>query len=604
MVTKKDVNDTHVGLDHQNFSKSRFKSHSLKPYQYIIIGFNILLRVYSSLYMIIADCDETYNYWEPLNVLFRHFGKQTWEYSPEYAIRDYVYLFIYYTIGYPIQFFSSNFEGLPYSYSYYQFYAIRFIALNGFTSYAEIRLFQTINQRISAKVANWFLFFSSIAPGMSHAGVALLPSSFAMQCNCLGISNGVSAIVGERVDSYVYAILWFIAGGIIGWPFALALGLAFGLYTLLNISNWKNGKIVSIIIGCIAGSSIIVGTVVVTDSYLYSKNLLVPLNIVLYNVFGGEGEGPEIFGVEDFSYYVLNLLLNFNIIAILAYVGLVVNPILYGKITLLSVISSVPLFIWSFIFFSQPHKEERFLYPIYPLISLNAALLTPKLFTFVNRVVEKVFPRHQNLQRSFSALSQVVFVLLIFVISFLRIVNLVENYSAPLESFTSISQLEPSDHIKNVCMGREWYHYPNSFFLPDNFRLRFVKSGFDGLLPGDFNESYNNLRDITSYVPPNMNNKNLFEEDKVIDFALCDYYVDNTQQVGEDEYQIIKRNEEGQLEVDPEWKVLECNKLINPDGNHRGIGRLIYVPVFLRSLIPYQVEYMDFCSLERKREIV
>lgn len=33
-----------------------------------------------------------------------------------------------------------------------------------------------------------------------------------------------------------------------------------------------------------------------------------------------------------------------------------------------------PMYIWILIFFSQPHKEERFLFPIYPLICLSGAV--------------------------------------------------------------------------------------------------------------------------------------------------------------------------------------------------------------------------------------
>lgn len=35
----------------------------------------------------IADCDEVFNYWEPLHLLLYGSGFQTWEYSPLYAIR-------------------------------------------------------------------------------------------------------------------------------------------------------------------------------------------------------------------------------------------------------------------------------------------------------------------------------------------------------------------------------------------------------------------------------------------------------------------------------------------------------------------------------------
>ncbi len=60
-----------------------------------------------------------------------------------------------------------------------------------------------------------------------------------------------------------------------------------------------------------------------------------------------------------------------------------------------------------------------------------------------------------------------------------------ELFSAPLQVFEHSGELEKRGGSINVCVGREWYHYPNSMFLPDNARLRF-ESGFDGLLPGDF----------------------------------------------------------------------------------------------------------------------
>lgn len=44
-----------------------------------------------------------------------------------------------------------------------------------------------------------------------------------------------------------------------------------------------------------------------------------------------------------------------------------------------------------------------------------------------------------------------------------------------------------STRLINVCVGDEWYRYPSSFFLPGpDYRLQFVKSGFDGLLPAAF----------------------------------------------------------------------------------------------------------------------
>ena len=52
--------------------------------------------------------------------------------------------------------------------------------------------------------------------------------------------------------------------------------------------------------------------------FFYKKPVVVPLNIILYNVFSGPGRGPEIYGTEAWHFYIRNLLLNFNIWFILA----------------------------------------------------------------------------------------------------------------------------------------------------------------------------------------------------------------------------------------------------------------------------------------------
>ena len=65
------------------------------------------------------------------------------------------------------------------------------------------------------------------------------------------------------------------------------------------------------------------------DSYYYQKNLLVPLNLVLYNVFGGDNKGPDLYGTEHWSFYFLNLLLNFNIVLVLAILAIPLLVILF-----------------------------------------------------------------------------------------------------------------------------------------------------------------------------------------------------------------------------------------------------------------------------------
>ena len=64
------------------------------------------------------------------------------------------------------------------------------------------------------------------------------------------------------------------------------------------------------------------------DFHYYGKAILAPVSIVLYNVLSGDGRGPELYGVEPWTYYVKNGLLNLNVafpLALLAIPVLVRN---------------------------------------------------------------------------------------------------------------------------------------------------------------------------------------------------------------------------------------------------------------------------------------
>ncbi len=62
---------------------------------YVFLGANVLAAMYAP----IEDCDETFNYWEPTHYLSHGYGLQTWEYSPEYAIRSWAYISFHAIIG-------------------------------------------------------------------------------------------------------------------------------------------------------------------------------------------------------------------------------------------------------------------------------------------------------------------------------------------------------------------------------------------------------------------------------------------------------------------------------------------------------------------------
>lgn len=125
------------------------------------------------------------------------------------------------------------------------------------------------------------------------------------------------------------------------------------------------------------------------DTLFYGKLTIVPWNIIKYNVFPDEQRGPGLYGTEPVGYYIHNLLLNFNVIVPFAFASIPAilvthrierkrfgdraGPERSSPITLL-VMRLAPMYVWFAIMFSQPHKEERFLYPIYPLICFNGAV--------------------------------------------------------------------------------------------------------------------------------------------------------------------------------------------------------------------------------------
>lgn len=117
---------------------------------------------------------------------------------------------------------------------------------------------------------------------------------------------------------------------------------------------------------------------------------IVPWNIIKYNVFPDASRGPNLYGTEPFTYYIQNLLLNLNVafpFALFSLPALFITSRIdhkrFGERTsgpersspfTLMAMRLLPMYVWFAVFFAQEHKEERFMYPVYPLICFNAAV--------------------------------------------------------------------------------------------------------------------------------------------------------------------------------------------------------------------------------------
>lgn len=115
-----------------------------------------------------------------------------------------------------------------------------------------------------------------------------------------------------------------------------------------------------------------------------------PWNLIRYNIFGGEERGPNLYGTAPWTFYFNNLVLNFNILVPLALLSLPALAITYNvdrrrlgyaapssnnssPFTILA-LRLAPFYLWLLILTIQPHKEERFMFPSYPLLCFNAAM--------------------------------------------------------------------------------------------------------------------------------------------------------------------------------------------------------------------------------------
>ncbi|VDL82642.1 unnamed protein product [Nippostrongylus brasiliensis] len=508
------------------------------------------LRLSAALWSNISDCDEVYNYWEPLHLMLFGKGLQTWEYSPLYAIRSYFYVYLHYIPA------NILFHLLPYS-KIALFITLR-CTIGVFTLLAEFALYKAACKHLSISIGRFFVLISMLSTGMFISSTAFLPSSFAMAMNMYAMA----AFLNEK---WFYAIFATAVSALVGWPFAAVLGLPIVAEMLILRPKYASSSLNIAFIRIFnyifrwkmfwyyaAMSGILVcGSLLTVDSYYYGKRVLAPLNIVLYNVFSEHG--PDLYGVEPLSYYLKNLALNWNLAAFLVpcaiplsainYLyswkasaehkkwGIPVHPTYwrhYSSLFLLFCSFS----LWCMIFFVQPHKEERFLFPIYPLIALLAAVSLDS----IERLVSRFLP-------SLSSISWVV--LLGFVLaSMSRTYALHRNFSAHIEVYKSLNehlmdhqhQLDFSirgDPLR-VCVGKEWYRFPSSFFLPQmavdarsrkrGVQLHFLKSEFAGLLPKYYPQG--KIPFITRRIPTEMNDMNQEEMSRYVPLDTCDYLID------------------------------------------------------------------------------
>ncbi|THH03959.1 hypothetical protein EW145_g5876 [Phellinidium pouzarii] len=506
------------------------------------------------MYSNISDCDEVYNFWEPLHYLYKGYGFQTWETSPEYAIRSWAYISLHF---YPATAFV-QLLGLD---KRAAFFALRLL-LGLVSTLCEAKLYRTVMEKINFRVGRYLFFMLLFSAGMWNASTAFLPSTFAMYANTLALAYTLDAPALTNTRRPLFAVVSFAAGAIIGWPFSLAIAIPFVFEELFirgadrvtkqKQASWFYARVVRLVTAGTCAALLFI-PIIGVDTLAYGKLTVVPWNIVKYNILGGSFRGPDLYGAEPWHFYILNLLLNFNVLTPLALLALpalavtyfVDNKRLGGPLRTSSAtekekdkevggysspfallaIRLTPLYVWFFILTAQAHKEERFFFPAYPFVAFNAAVTLFLIRGWLETAYVNI--TRSSYRASRTPLFKYVTLTVMFffgLASVSRIMSQMYYYHAPLEivhrfetrelpRVLNVTGLLPpppplSPYASNderdtpridlgpikkmnltLCLGKEWYRFPGHFLIPDGVNVEFIKSEFDGMLPRHFAKS-------------------------------------------------------------------------------------------------------------------
>ena len=495
------------------------------------------LRLYGALVSGVADCDEVYNYWEGVHLLARSDGAfrrplQTWEYAPNYALRSWAYVAPYAAVA---RLGDVVAGAAPLA----TFAFVRCAGLAAPHALAEVALVRGVAARFGGGAAACALGLIAASAGLLAASSALLPSAAAATLAALSQARQLGGDRRGAVFFAVAATLWP------GWPFVAVLFVPLFVSVVAAETAARGaarGLAEVAVSGVVAG--VIVGLPVAAfDAVAYGR-LTSPLwNVFRYNATEG---GDELYGVEPWTFYAKNLLLNANV-GFLLFLGLVpivaVRALLgtgdprASSAALLS--QAAPAALWLGLLLSRPHKEERFLFPALPSLYVAAAVALDEAAAIAAKLGARVAApaATRNAVRGTAVAAALLFGLS-------RVAATTEYYARPQMAAWAFAGRAAAQVPGNatVCVGGErrpeprnddstslrrecpararsgasihasrtlremiarpeisrnewkrprsdpfalprWHRYASTFSLPPNARLGFVETRFDGQLP-------------------------------------------------------------------------------------------------------------------------
>jgi len=336
---------------------------------------------------------------------------------------------------------------------------------------------------------------------------------------------------------------------------------------------------------------------------------------LLYNTQAG---GDELYGVEPLSYYMKNLVLNFNYVALVGAIGFLplMLPLLWFGSSSSTWLEGwnlmASLYLWLGVVAPRPHKEERFLYPVYPCLCLGAAIVSVSFTQGVlNHLLRRRLQQRQQEQKqklTRNVRISVIILVMIWIpavtISWSRTVALSKYYSAPLHIYAHIPvalatetissfKLEGSNSAtsstKIVCTCGEWYRFPSSFFIEaesSKIVFGFAPSTFTGQLPQPFTKEGSGPPTSSSN---HFNDKNQPEVGSYTPLESCDFVIELSTSL----HSCLGKN--GGNNEDTEWNPIVKEPFFDAETTTSTLHRILYIPLLHEHAVQSgTVKYIDF----------
>lgn len=258
--------------------------------------------------------------------------------------------------------------------------------------------------------------------------------------------------------------------------------------------------------------------------------------------------------------------------------------------------------MWLAIFTVQPHKEERFMYPAYPFLTLNAAISLHIIFSAIGSSDPKTLAG--KIPARLKLLAVGIVMLLSLDVSLARVYGVYTGYSAPLKIYSRLwgSKNGPAALAREqdlLCLGKEWYRFPSSYFLPKNMHAKFVRSEFRGLLPGEFSEARTGFGFWSgTWLPTKgLNDRNEEDMGKYVDVKACNFFVDTQYALRRDP---LPPSEPDYIADAASWDIIHCEPFLDAASTHI-LARTLWVPDL--DIIPdkFRRKWGRHCLLQRKQ---